>query len=250
MTNQLHIHRVPYLILGCGGVGAALRYWMYMSAVDEKGLLRSGNLQLILLLILTAAVAVLTWVTVRKMDGSNRFTANFPPSMLGGATSMLAALGTLTTLPVDRIGTLGRLEMSWLVIGLLSIPGMAVAGLFRAQGKRPPFYCHGIACVFFGLHLANQYRLWSGNPEIMDYCFQLFASVGLMVAAYHHTAFDVGLGRRQLQLATNLLTAFCCFVCVSDLEMGLFYLSWGLWCLANLCALVPPPRRRREVRQE
>lgn len=250
MKNLLNIHRLPYLILGSGCLGAALRLWMYATAVDEKGLLITGNIQHTLALILSAAVVAATVAAVWKLDGSNRFAANFPPSRTGGLSALLAAIGIVSVMLDMDFAMMDTLDLIWLVLSILSLPCLAVTGLCRLQGKRPPFYLHGLICVFFCIHLANEYRVWSGNPQIADCIFQLFACVGLALAAYYRTAFDVGMGRRRLQLGVNLLTAYFCFVSVTEPGFSLFYAGCGLWCLTNLCALDPPPRRRREVQPE
>lgn len=245
MKRQVNPEAVPYLILGCGGIGAALRALMFNKFVDEKGLIVSGNPPHILVLLLTAAVVVLTLVTVRKLGGSNRFHDNFSVSPTGGIMAIAAAVGVLSLLIGHWNDHSDNLATAWKVLSILSIPSLIFTGICRIRGKRPSFQFHGIVCLFFAIHLANQYRVWSGNPELADYCWQLLACVGLMLTAYYHAAFDVGLGKRRMQLSISLLTAYFCILSTPDTGYGLFYLTCGLWSISNLASLHPHPRRRK-----
>lgn len=250
MKNFLNNHRLPCLIFDCGCAGAALRLWMYAGAVDEKGLLILWNLPYILTLLLSAAVAAAVCLSVRKLDGSNRYAANFPPSLAGGLSNLAMGVG-IASLILQRLPeTVHHLDALWLVLAAISLPCLAVAGYFRVQGKRPPFYLHSMLCLFLVIHLVNEYRLWSGNPQYMAYFFQVFACVGLTLSAYYRAAFDVGMGRRRMQLGSNLLTAYFCLVSLTESGYGLFYAGGAAWCLTNLCVWEPPQRRRREVQPE
>ena len=244
MKKQLHIEAVPFLILGCGLLGAGLRWLMYRACVDEKGLLLRWNFPMALTLCLTAGVAALVVVMVRKLGGSNRFSHNFSQSLPGGISAILAALGVLALLLAHWGDFADTLHTIWRVLGILSIPSLIFTGLCRIRGKRPSFQFHGIICLFFAMNLANHYRVWSGEPQMADYCWQLLACVGLTLTAYYRAAFDVGLGHRRMQLAVSLLTAYFCLLSIPDRGYGLFYLTCGLWAMANLVKLHPQPSRK------
>ena len=250
MKNFVNIHRLPCLIFACGCAGALLRVWMYTGSVDEKGLLIAGNLPNTLALILSAVVILVTCLGVRKLDGSNRYAANFPPSLIGGLSALAMAVGVVSLILQRSSHAEHYLDIIWLVSAAVSLPCLAITGYCRVQGKRPPFFLHCLLSVFLGLHLANEYRGWSGSPQYMEYFFQLFACVGLTLTGYHHAAFDVGMGSRRLQLGIALLTAYFCLLSLAEPGYGLFYAGGAAWCLANLCALEPPQRRRREVQPE
>lgn len=239
MKKQINLQAVPYLIVGCGFIGAGLRWLMYHNYIDEKGLLISGNLPGILILILTAGVVALTALAARNAGGSNRFHDNFSVSPMGGIAAIAAAVGVLALLMGHWNDHGDKLAAVWKILGILSIPCLIFTGICRIQGKRPSFQFHGIVCLFFAIHLANHYRVWSGNPALSDYCWQLLASVGLALTAYYRTAFDVGLGTRRMQLAVSLLTAYFCLLSSLDTGYGLFYLTCGLWAIANLVNLHP-----------
>lgn len=236
---------VSCLILGCGGLGLALRWLLYATCVDTLGLLKSGNFLIPALWILTVLAAGFLAVQVFPLDGSNRYGDNFPASIPGAAGAFLAAMGILITVLGGPALPPDALTQVWRVLGILAALSLVVAGICRLKGKRPFFGFHGIVCVFFVLHLANQYRVWSGNPQTQDYSFQLYACIFMMLSAYYHTAFDVGLGRRRAQLFTGLMGTFLCCLCLIACDSPLLYLGCGAWLFTNLCSLTPPPRRRR-----
>lgn len=248
MKIKWNISALPVLVLGCGGLSGALWQLMLQFCLDSKGLLLFPNLPGILVLLITLAVTVAVILITRPLGGSNRYADNFDSSLFGGITAFAAAAAILL-LMLQRVGTQQDLLSSiWLVLGFLSVPSMALTGLSRIRGRRPNFLFHGILCAFFGIHMANQYRVWSSDPQMADYFFQLFSCAGLTLTAYYHTAFDVGMGRRRRQLAIGLLTAYCCLVSLGD--QGLFYFVCGLWSAANLCHFQPRPRRPKPVEEE
>lgn len=243
MKQKWNIAALPLLVLGCGGLAGGLWALMNRLCLDEKGLLVSGNILWILILLLAAAATVGILVISRGLDGSNRYVDNFSSSLSGGVTSFAAAVGILVLMLTNLGSQRSALSALWLVLGFLSVPALILSGICRLRGTRPQFLLHGIVCAFFGIHLACHYQVWSGEPQMTDYVWQLFACVGLTLTAYHHTAFDVGLGRRRLQLAFSLLSAFFCLACLAAEGYGLFYLTCGLWALENRCTLQPRPRR-------
>ena len=245
MKTKWNITALPLLVLGCGGLSSALMALMLKFCLDEKGLLRAFNLPLVLILLLTLAVTVLVILAVRTQGGSNRYGDNFAPSVAGGVTSFAAA-GAILLLMLQKLGSQQDILSSiWLVLGFLSVPCLVLTGVSRLKGLRPNFLFHGILCGFFGIHMANQYRFWSSDPEMIRYAFQLFACAGLTLTAYYHTAFDVGMGRRRRQLAIGLLTAYCCLVSLHAEGLSLYYLACALWSAANLCNPEAKPRRPR-----
>lgn len=245
MKTKWNITALPVLVLGCGGVSGALWGLMQALCTDEKGLLKPWNLPGILILLISLAVVVGILVVTRPLGGSNRYGDNFGPSRIGGISAFAAALGVLSMVPQGLAGPRDFLSNLWLVLSILSIPALVFTGLSRLKGKRPNFLFHAILCLFFGIHMSNQYRTWSGQPQLLDYTYQLCASVCLALTAYFLVAFEVGMGRRLKHLLVGLLAAYFCMVSICVEGCGLFYLTCGIWAAANLCSLQPKPRRRK-----
>lgn len=245
MKQLIPTKYIPCLILGCGGLGLVLRWLLYATGVDDRGLLTAGNALHIACWVLTVAVAVFLAIAIAPLDGSNRYKANFPASVAGAVGSLLGAVGILVTVLTQVYAFSDTLTLLWKITGILSGVCLVVTAMYRLQGKRPFFLLHAAVCLFFSLHLANQYRAWSGNPQTQDYSFQLCACIALTLTAYYHTAFDVDLGKRRRQLCAGLLGVYLCCLCVVNTETPLLYLGCGAWSFTNLCSLTPRRRRHR-----
>ncbi len=233
MKKNFHTTTLPCLVVILGAANAGIRYWMYTAAVDEKGLLLRWSPPGILCLSLSAVTALLILGAVLTGKGSDRYGENFPPSLLGGICACLlaAAIGWSCLGSFQTLDTLGKLRM---VVGWASVPCLLLTAYGRIRGVRPIFLLHGIVCLFFGLNLADHYRIWSAEPQMADYIFQLLSAVGLLLTAYHRTAFDVGLGGRKGLQSASLLAGFFCFSAVTASQEAVFYLAGGLWCLGSL----------------
>lgn len=237
---------LPLLVLGSGILGAFARVGLYALGTDTSDLLVRDHPLHILCWILTLLVAVACAATVWKLDGSNSYHLNFPVSKTAPAPTIVSACGLLAA-AVQNLGQMHNgLETVRVAVGLLAAPALAFTGYCRLKGKRPAFFFHAALCLFYGVHLLCQYRIWSGNPQLPDYDFQLLACVFLMLTAYQHTAFTVGLGRRRMLLFCGLMAAHLSFLSCISSGFPLLYLTSGAWALGSLYPLDPPRRKEQE----
>lgn len=245
MKNIVKSKNLPALTLGLGVLGFLLRWLLYRVGVDEKNLLISGHPLEILLWLLTAASAGLTAAVVWKLDGSSRYADNFRPSMESAAGAFILAVGISVTLLGDGKAFI-TLEKVRQAAGCLAVASLVMVGISRSRGKRPLFVYHGLVCVFFAVHMVSRYQTWSGDPQLQDHVFNLLACVTLSLFAFHQAAFDVGSGKRRMQLAMGLLAVYTCLAALANTEHWLLYLTGAAWAITNLCSLTPVPRRERK----
>ena len=78
--KQSKAERLPLVFLGLSVAGALARWLLYLTAVDEKGLLIRGHSWQWLLWILCAA-AVVAVLPILKQKGSSLYAHNFGPSI-------------------------------------------------------------------------------------------------------------------------------------------------------------------------
>lgn len=237
---------LTFAALGAGAAAMLLRWALYTVAVDEKNLLPILHPLEIALWVLTAAAAVFIVLRVRKLEGSNRYADNFGPSAAAAVGAFAMAGGILATVLTAEVTFEGPMSLLWRVAGYLSVPALVLAGVCRLKGKRPLFLFHFVVCVFFALHMVSRYQFWSGNPQLQDYFYCLSSSVLLTLFAYYQAAFDVGSGRRRMQLAIGLLAAVSCMAAVPHAQSTALYLTGTVWTLTNLCTQIPVPRRKKE----
>lgn len=236
MKNLLKPKSLPLATVILGGIGFVLRWLLYMTATDERNLVSLWH-PLELLLWLVAATATLLIIgTVWKLRNPNHSPDRFRPSAAQAAGSAAMAAGILLAVLQGGLAPSG-LEMVRDYLGVLAAAAMLVVAFNRFQGRQPFFLLHAAVCIFFAVHMVSCYRGWSSNPQLMDYIFTLFASVGLMLFAFYHACLEADMGKLRLLPGAGLLTAFCCIVALSGTEYLPLYLGGGIWTLTNLCRL-------------
>lgn len=236
-------NRLPTATAVLGAAGLILRRMLYAFGTDAKNLLVPHHPLAVALWVLTLAALVLIIAAVWKLDGSNRYVDNFSPSMPSAVGHILAAAGILLTVLLKDPMMPGLLGKIWKVLGFLSAPCLVLAGYARMQGKRPFFLLHMVVCLFLVLHIVDHYRVWSGNPQLLDYVFALFGTMALMFFGFYTAAFDVGSGRRRMHLGMGLAAVYLCFVSLLDSGYFFLYLGGIIWVLTGLCTLNPKPNQ-------
>ena len=246
MKQFLKPNYIPAVAAVCGGIGLVLRLELYLSAMDEKGLLIPGHPLEILLLGLTAAVMVFLVVALWPLFGSLRYSDNFPASRTAAIGAAVGAAGMLLGVLLTKTQP-DPLFPIWKTMGLIGAVCLLLTGKARLEGKQPNFLLHGAVSVFWLVHLVYHYRGWSINPQLQDYLFSLFASVGFLMFSYYQTAFDVNSGKRRNMMAVGLGSTYFGLVALSGCETPLLYGGCAVWALTNLCSLVPVRRRPNPV---
>lgn len=220
-----------------GGASMLLHRYMMANCFDAKGLLVAGNLPGKLLWVLGIGFAAYLLVLLRTIGGEGGYEDNFPKCLLSGGLALAGGAVMLTAVP-----ELGFTELWKVALCYAAAICMAVGGVCRMLGKRPTFVVHGVVCLFYILVLVTNYQLWSADPQIQDYAYQLLAGVLLMLAAFHRTCCDAGIIERKKLLFTGLCGAFCCLAALSGEFCRSFYLASGLWAAGSMCnvAVLPP----------
>ena len=118
-----------------------------------------------------------------------------------------------------------------------------MAGRCRRAGKCPLFLTHLAVCAFFVVHMLGNYGIWCSNPQLQDYWLDLSASALMALFAFYEAAFDVGLGRRRMQLATGLMAAYLGCAALSGSGYLILYFGCAVWALTDLCSLTPKPKQ-------
>ncbi len=228
--------------VGIGGVSAMLRKRLYWS-VDQRLLLVPGQPEQIALLVITAGMVLCLLLQVYRQKGTGTFGDNFTcpePEALG---HFLLAAGILATAVTRAPKMAGLLGLIWQLLGYLTPVCLTVTGIARLRKRQPHFLLHMAVCLYFVFHVVNQFRAWSGTPQMMDYLFALFGSIALILFAYYQTAFDIDAGKRRPMLYWGYLGIFLCLVELARSEFPLVYMGGVFWlvgCLSSMTHGVPP----------
>ena len=243
MKSILNPKKLPLLVGILGAAALVLRQMVFAVATDGLRLVVASHPLVLALWAVTAVTVLLVLIRVWGLDGGRKYAANFPASTASAAGCAILALCMMVSCALN----LDRSSMGYLHYGLGLAGGCCLIFLTyaRFRGINTSFLFHIVVCAFFAIHMVGRYRPWSGDPQLIDYVYEVFACVGLMLFAYHQAAFQLGLGKRRIQLIIGLLTGFCCLVCLPKCEAPLLYLGGAAWTLTNLCTLTPPPRRKK-----
>ena len=231
--------KTSYLKLAaCGGGigGLALMYWLEAAAIDGKGLLTPMHPSWIGLWILTVVMLAVFFVGTRGVRGPAAYESAFPGSLT-------AAIGCIPILILPLQTAAASFQTGAIptaILPALTALAFLLAALCRLSGKRTPFLCHVIICVWLILEMLDLYQTWSFEPRLHQYCFQLFATAALAVTACQFAAFGADKGSHKALWFWGLTAGFLCLMSISH---GLFYAAGTAWVLTNLSALSRPVRK-------
>lgn len=229
---------LPWAVLAAGAVGLLLRLWLF-GAADVSGLLPIWHISEILLWILTAAVMLFLLCCTWNLRQATKYRFNFPASVPGGMGAWLGALGIGGTCIVELLINPDTMTAFTAVLGLIAAALLVFIGICRRNGRRPSMLFHGFLCIFMMIRLISQYRHWSADPQLQDYCFQIIALVCLMLSSYQRALFDANSGKRRPYAFFNLAAVYFCCLALPGWENTAFFLGCGVWMFADTCNLTP-----------
>lgn len=268
---MMHRVRNNWLIYGstllAGLSSLGLHRYMMDNCFDRKGLLIAGSLPVWLMLAIGAAFVAGMLLLLWKLGGNGTYEDNFPRDPISGI--LLIAAGAVMlwyaahpeAVPAPQIhpmagsaGAMAQLTERFKdILPWLAAVSMAVLGLFRILGRKAPAWFGGAVCLNYMLTLVTDYRLWSANPQLHSYAYQLLAEVLLMLCAFHRTSCDGGILQRRKLLFTGTAAAVCAMASLSlDFHRPFFLASalWGLGCVGTTAVLPPDPQEEPQAEAE
>lgn len=219
---------LPIFTLGIGIPCLALRFWLFASGVDDRGLVSNTHPAGIISFVLIAVFLVLLFLATYPVKKTPEYDVLFPASQISFAGSCLAAAGVLFTAITEIPGSKGVIGLGTCIFGLLCAAMLVVAGWSRLKGNRPTYYLHALVTGYFMFHILSQYQMWNIEPQLHDYFPQLLASVFLMVTAYQRTALDAGSGKLGRCLFFQYGALFFSILSMKG-DAPIFYLSMAIW---------------------
>ena len=225
MKHPFRSHILPFFTVGAGGLGFALRLWLY-AGIDEKGLLPVGHPADYLLFLLSALTIGILFLATRKLEPRkiNRELLR----VLGSLAYAIAGVCLILTAVLKLSGSMVRL--AWVAIAAALVGGlillmMAVMRFFR---RRPPYWISAVITVVLMLNTVAQCQVWGAEPQLQEYFFPLLASVFLILCAYEKTKFAAKQGNaKTLAFFSQCALYFCCVSLNTD--HWLLYFGMMLW---------------------
>lgn len=238
MKAFLKPHILPLFTLGAGGLGFSMQLWLLGTGVDEKGLLDPTHPANALSFVLAAAMMAFLFLYTAKLP-KIPYKKAFPASLSAGTGNFIAAAGVLYTVLSELLTVRDVMSVVCFLVGLLAVACLVYLGFCRIRQVHPSMVFHSVITVYLIVHLICQYRSWSPEPQLQAYCFQLFASVLLMLTAYHRTALVERQGSTRWFLLCNQAALFFCCLSLPG-ESRLFYLTMGIWMALDTMTIPQP----------
>ena len=251
--------------LAAGLLSLGLNRYMLENFIDDKGLLVAGNLPQTILWVVAIAFAAGLAVMLRTIGGDGSYEDNFPACYLSGGLMIAAGLLMAWAVPGLALGVPTPMAQG-MAMGInvltdraakflpwLAAASMVVLGGLRMAGRKPWPVLSGSITLFYMLMLVTNYRLWSADPQLHTYAYQLLAEVLLMLCAFHRTSCDGGILQRRKLLFTGTAAAVCAMASLSmDFHRPFFLASalWGLGCIGTTAVLPPDPKEEPQTEAE
>lgn len=224
--------RLTLIALSCGILGLCLRTLLFLTGIDQKGLVIANHPANSGTYILIAVALALIFLTVRSAP--EKTSHPFRKSHLACLGSVLGGLGILITTFSERSSLHGILAVSVFLLGLAAGVSLILTGICRWKGIRPPYQLHAILCVYLMVHILSQYQGWNHESQLQLYLPQLLASAFLMLCAYYRATFDADAGNLRAFLFYNYGALFFSCLAIGGTS-PVFYFAMVLWTATVSC---------------
>ena len=246
---KIKLNRLQTMAAAVGSALAAflLRLNQLSRAFDDAGM-TTGKGVVFFSLVTVLAVAAFAFYSF-TLKGRKKYKTimgqGLTELVLGAAAAflMITAGGMLLldqTLQGDKLVAVGSILVGacW---------GITAAG--RYLGKKVHCLLFMIPAAFYVVELVCRFRLWTRDPIIIDYCYELFALISIMCAVFHLGGFCFEQGSRRMTVFFSLCGVFfgAAALAKNTTAAALGYGAAILWLLANLWLLLRPSRRKQEA---
>lgn len=209
-----------------------LRRLLYSEYLDSIGVLETGTALEWIVYALTALSLLLFAIAARKpreLDVSASPLISALGQLIGGLGLGWTALRYSGEMP----GFLGTL---WKILGILSALCLLWAAVCTLRKTQIQFLVLLIPCLFWLTHLIDNYRGWSGQPQLQSYLFALLGTMAMTLFSYYTAAEAVGMGKPRMHTFTALCAGFLCLAAMlpGAEKTQLLFMTSALWAVSGL----------------
>lgn len=219
-------------VLAAGLLGCIFHTILFTVGLDAKGLPVTSHWSHTALWALTGLAALTIFLISSKLSGSEEYADAYPTSIFSGIGCLTAAAGFFAFgAPAAQYGIPGTADM---VMRGIAGAALGAVAFCRFTGRKPAALLHSVLCLYLALRMINQYRMWSADPQIVEYCFYLGSYVALVLTCYQWAAFDVDMGSHKKLWGCGLAAVFLISVSLAGPQEQPFLLCCLVWVLTNL----------------
>ena len=130
----------------------------------------------------------------------------------------------------------GLFGIAWKILGIISAICLILSAFQSFQKKTPHFLALLAPCLFWLVHLIDNYRGWSGQPQLQSYLFALLATMAMALFTYYTAAEVVGMGKPRLRVFSGLSAGYLCLAAMlpGPEKTQILLMSSALWAVSDL----------------
>ena len=245
------LRRLPVMIVTVLLAAAAffLRRNQLKTAFDSIGVIPGAGR---LFIWITIAVVLLFAVYAFFLRGRKKYTSISSRWMPLLAVSCVAAAILLLSSILRLTAMTQKLDLLVAFGGVITAACWAGTAMSRYQAKRAHGVLMLLPAVFYVVDLVLQFRLWTRDPIILDYCYDLLALICTMCALFHLGGYSFDQGNRRVTTFFTMCGVFfnAAAMAGAPVAVMLGYFAAALWLLVNLWLLLRPASQRVKTAEE
>lgn len=231
-------------------IGVVLRLWGIRATLDPSGLPANNHISTYLVAVFSLLMVLVFFLTARSCPGRSGRKEVLTYPVRGFSISLFAAILIVAGAAVEFVeglfsGPSASLPLMCLCGFLSGICLMLVAYTRRTGAHRFPG-AHLLPIVYLVIKLILNFKDWSTDPIILDYCFVLFALIFSLLAFYHSTGFLFDKGNPRKTLFYCLCAVFFSAMAAAE-GIGshspstcITYLGFLCWCCPVISQVMVP----------
>lgn len=232
MKRSIPVNPLTVITAILGAIGLGLRFWLN-SCTDDRMLLPSWHISLVLLFILTALTLGMLLLSTAAMEKAKyRLRLKYGITRKIGAITGGLGLGAASVMALLESPT--GLALIVALLGFLTAVAIFLFG-FRPNSKLSfPLLC--CVTVFFMLYAVSRAQYWGTLPQIQRYFFPLMALIFLVLTGYHRCELMVHAAYSRRFVFFNHAALFFCCVSLCEKDF-LFYLGAACWLACDFTSV-------------
>jgi hypothetical protein len=228
-------------------LGGAARLWNLKTAIDSEGLFVAGHPSTYVLVALSLiSVLLLGILSIRSPGRSGEALVLYSRSPVSSVAAFLLLLGVILEFVEALVSGPGLSAPILCLLGIVSGICLLVVAAGRKRGRCFHPCLELLPVLYLLIKLILNFKSWSTDPIILDYCFLLFALIFSLLGFYHSAGFcfDQGKPRKALFYASAGIY-FSLMAAVDGILDGsiatfAIYLSLLLWLWPIVSCLLLP----------
>ena len=236
---------IKIFTLSAALLGFLLRFMLYATAIDQKGLIIRGHWATWSLVSLTMLFFAGLLILAQNPKREPNYEDCFAPSIWRSLGAFAAAGAMMVHSFQNGMFSYNSMDRVAGILGMLAGIGLIVAGVCHFLGTKPHFLCPVAASLYFALRLVDLYRGWSSDPQLMDYVFYLGAFICLMLNSYFLAQFHVDTCQHRSLWFASMSAVYLCAVAIPNSGDAGLLAACAFW--AFTC---PPVMNRKPRRQQ